>query len=106
LTSALENEVEYLWWVEAEDLAGRRTASTQKFRFSVNTTPSVPEPAPIAGDVITGSEALYWAPSTDPDPNDLLTYEMRIVSPEVMGYRLNRSKVWVPWRTTCHIPSR
>ncbi len=77
LDAELNNDTEYLWWVEAVDLAGLSTPSSEKRRFTVSTTPSVPTPHPLAG-VVTGEELLRWDASADPDPNDRITYDLRI----------------------------
>ncbi len=78
IPQTLKNETEYQWWVEAEDAAGARTASTEKRRFTINTTPSVPLVEPLTDGVYTGKEFIRWKPSTDPDPSDILTYDFII----------------------------
>ncbi|MCX6639415.1 MAG: hypothetical protein NTW14_02880 [bacterium] len=76
----LANDTDYEWWVEAEDLAGLRTPSNEKFRFHVNTTPSVPVARQIPEGILTNEGVFHWEASGDPDPADKLTYELRIVS--------------------------
>ena len=78
----LKNETEYLWWVEAEDLAGARTPSAEKYHLTINTTPSAPQVNQVSGGIVTGKETLRWQASADPDPADILTYDLQIVSPD------------------------
>lgn len=80
--AGLKNETEYTWWVEAEDSLGDRTPSQKKFHFTVNTTPTAPVLSPVAGNVFGSKGTLTWAASTDPDPDDALTYTLQIVSPD------------------------
>ncbi len=82
LLSPLQNEVKYLWWVEAVDLAGACTNSHEKFSLTVNTTPSIPELEAVAQGIFTSQSLLRWKPSTDPDPADQLTYELQVQSQE------------------------
>ncbi|RJP79696.1 MAG: hypothetical protein C4524_04790 [Candidatus Zixiibacteriota bacterium] len=94
IASPLKNETEYRWWVEAVDAAGARTASADRFRLNVNTTPTVPLPQEVPDGVWRGKEPLRWHPSTDPDPEDVLTYEFQLLSPDQPeAARLNLPKV-------------
>ena len=81
-TALLKNETAYLWWVEAQDLAGARTPSAKKYFLSVNTTPSAPKGEPVTDGIMTGKETLRWLPATDPDPADVLSYHLQIVTPD------------------------
>jgi len=81
-TALLKNETNYLWWVEARDLAGARTASAKKHHLRINTTPLVPKAEPVANGIMTSKQTLHWLPSTDPDPVDVLTYHLQIISPD------------------------
>ncbi len=80
LSDQLENRTEYVWWVEAEDLAGFRTSSSTKRLLYIDTTPTVPVALPVASGVVTGGETFTWNPSIDPDPNDQVSYDLRIVA--------------------------
>jgi hypothetical protein len=82
VTANLKNEIEYAWWVEAEDSSGARTASQTKYHFTVNTTPSTPTPAAVEGGILNNKSVLTWTPATDPDPADKLTYTLQVVAPE------------------------
>jgi hypothetical protein len=82
LASGLKNETEYIWWVEAVDSLGARTASKSKAHFAINTTPTDPKLMSFVGNILDGKQRLSWNPSTDPDPADQLTYTLQIVKPE------------------------
>ncbi|TKJ37554.1 hypothetical protein CEE37_13640 [candidate division LCP-89 bacterium B3_LCP] len=78
LDRELTNATEYVWWVEAVDLEGLNTQSDRQNRFRVDTTPSVPLGVFVAKLVVTGDEVFKWQPSSDPDPDDKLTYELNV----------------------------
>lgn len=82
IATPLENESEYLWWVEAIDRLGERTVSLQKHLLSINTTPTAPQPVPLDGGILTEEESLRWQGAVDPDPADILTYEIKVSSGE------------------------
>jgi len=77
---SLDNRSEYSWRVTATDNTGRKTVSTRTGKFYVETTPSVPALiAPLtSADERKSEAALSWSASTDPNPNDVITYEVEV----------------------------
>jgi hypothetical protein len=69
----LEENTSFSWTVQASD-GDKSSAVSVAANFVVNAVeeaPAVPELiAPLNGVSIDGLDALFWGPSTDPDPND------------------------------------
>lgn len=81
LPDSLENRAEYSWRVTATDNTGRKTPIARAGKFRVETTPSTPEAAaPLAAEERKPGAALSWHPSSDPDPRDIVTYEIEVIA--------------------------
>ena len=79
LYDKLENETTYYWKVTAKDNHGNTTECSTPFRFTVNSTPSVPKLYNTAnGKERTVMDQLAWIKSKDPDPSDKLTYIVQV----------------------------
>ncbi len=106
LPDSLENKAEYQWRVTATDNTARKTMSSRIGKFRVDTTPTTPTIiAPKSGEerkpepsMVTSAKSaeeriqkttLNWSPSTDPNPNDVITYEIEVfkdaASPKVLA---------------------
>lgn len=80
IPDSLENRAEYSWRVTAIDNTGRKTISTNIGKFRVETTPSIPA---ISAPLTTSDErkpeaSLSWQASSDPNPSDVITYEVEV----------------------------
>ncbi|MDP8238002.1 MAG: right-handed parallel beta-helix repeat-containing protein [Candidatus Hatepunaea meridiana] len=85
LPDSLDNKTEYFWRITATDNTNRTTVSTSVGNFYVDTTPTVPKPnAPLAGEERSPSDVLSWDASSDPNPNDLIFYEVEIFESSVL----------------------
>lgn len=79
LPDSLDNVTEYYWRVTALDNTERTTVSTSVGSFYVDTTPSVPvSNAPLDGEERMPHDSLTWEASSDPNPDDLIFYEVEI----------------------------
>ena len=92
LPDSLDNKAEYQWRVTATDNTGRKTESSKPGRFRVETTPSIPQiTSPKSGEERKPEATLAWNPSTDPNPSDVLTYEIEVfkdaASPKILASR-------------------
>ncbi|MCF7825583.1 MAG: M6 family metalloprotease domain-containing protein [Candidatus Marinimicrobia bacterium] len=85
LSTALQDNAFYSWQVWAEDPSGELTAGTNNNTanpadFIVNTMNDAPEPAtliyPDSAIVISNTPTFSWLASYDPDPGEMLEYEM------------------------------
>jgi len=77
LPDSLANLTQYYWRVTAIDNTDRSTVSPEVRRFFVDTTPSVPEmTAPLTGEERAPADVLSWQASSDPNPDDLIFYEI------------------------------
>ena len=100
LPDSIDNVTEYFWRVTAIDNTERKTVSTSVGRFYVDTTPSVPEPgAPLSGEERMPPDELSWEPSTDPNPDDLIFYEIEVYETEklekVAAYIINVEEIHI-----------
>ncbi|MFH0765374.1 MAG: hypothetical protein V2A61_03030, partial [Calditrichota bacterium] len=76
---SLDNRSDYYWRVTAVDNTGRTKLSNEVGQFQVDTTPSTPlASAPLTGEERKPEAELSWEPAADPDPNDILTYEIEV----------------------------
>jgi hypothetical protein len=76
---SLDNVTTYYWRVTAIDNTGLRTVSGAVGRFFIDTTPSIPAPAaPLAGEERMPADELTWEPASDPNPEDIITYEIEV----------------------------
>ncbi|NQT34529.1 hypothetical protein HQ587_05005 [bacterium] len=79
LPDSLDNATEYFWRIIATDNTERTTVSSSVGNFYVDTTPSIPVPdAPMAGEERMPPDLLTWESSSDPNPDDLIFYEVEI----------------------------
>lgn len=79
LPDSLDNRTEYYWEVTAVDNTGRKTMATSVGVFSVETTPSIPYLiTPSSGEERQPQDVLAWYPSTDPNPQDVIKYEIEV----------------------------
>jgi hypothetical protein len=79
LPDSLDNVTEYFWRITATDNTARTTVSTSVGNFYVDTTPSIPvSSAPLAGEERMPPDMLTWNASSDPNPNDIIFYEVEI----------------------------
>lgn len=77
---SLDNRALYFWRVTAVDNTNRSTKSASVGKFYVDTTPSVPVSiAPLAGEERLPAAALTWEISSDPDPGDLIIYDVQVL---------------------------
>jgi len=76
----LKDNVDYVWWVDAVDKTGLSTRSSKSYNFSIDTTPSEPVLTPVLGGIITGEAPFKWQASTDPNPEDKITYSLRLTT--------------------------
>jgi parallel beta-helix repeat protein len=81
LAELLADNTEYFWKVVASDLLGFETENTGGyFRFTtnqMNENPSVVDLiAPDSVMILTLTPEMYWTPALDPDPNDIVHYEI------------------------------
>ena len=101
LPDSLDNLTGYYWRVTANDNTGRRTLSRSLGQFFVDTTPTVPVPlAPLAGEERMPPDSLTWQASTDPNPEDLIFYEVEIYEAQdlvkVVATIAGRPETFVP----------
>jgi len=73
---ALENGASYLLRVVAVDETGLESAS-QPASFTVDTTPGAVQLAGVDGVILGSEDELSWNAAVDPDPNDVLVYEVQ-----------------------------
>jgi hypothetical protein len=86
LPDSLDNKSEYSWRVTSTDNTGRKTVSTRTGKFLVETTPSVPEAVgPLNGAERKPQATFSWLGATDPNPADVLTYEIEVYKGSVAG---------------------
>ncbi|MCF7811750.1 right-handed parallel beta-helix repeat-containing protein [bacterium] len=79
LPDSLDNVTEYFWRITATDNTNRTTISTSVGNFYVDTTPSIPvSSAPLDGEERMPPDMLTWKASSDPNPNDMIFYEVEI----------------------------
>ncbi|UCH63704.1 MAG: cadherin-like domain-containing protein [Fidelibacterota bacterium] len=78
----LTDNTTYHWRVAARDLAGAIMENTGGFnRFATNLSNEPPEPAFLVTPTDSSLEVdltplFYWTKSIDPDPNDIVTYQL------------------------------
>ncbi len=76
---SLDNQSDYHWRVIAVDNTGLETTSSNTGSFHIDTTPSIPQvSAPLNGEERLPTATLTWQASTDPNPNDLIDYEIEV----------------------------
>jgi predicted outer membrane repeat protein len=81
LIESIEDNTIYYWSVEARDNQGATTNNMEGFQsFNVNLgneNPSIVDLiAPDSVMVMTLTPEFYWTPALDPDPNDVVHYEI------------------------------
>ncbi len=79
IPDSLDNRTTYFWRVTAIDNTERTTVSSSTFQFYLDTTPSAPiAVAPLAGEERQPPDKLNWRASSDPDPEDLIFYDVEV----------------------------
>ncbi len=79
LPDSLDNQTTYFWRVRAIDNTKRETVSSIAVGFFVDTTPSKPVlVVPVEGGERMPQDTLIWEACSDPDPNDIISYEVEI----------------------------
>ncbi len=80
---SLDNQTTYFWRVRAIDNTGRETVSSSTTGFFVDTTPSSPLlTSPLGSEERTPVDTLTWEACSDPDPDDIITYEVEVCASE------------------------
>ncbi len=75
----LANRSSVYWAVDAVDNSGRVTRSSEIWRLDVDTTPSVPSAVfPSGEEEMLAAQVFGFQESTDPWPQDVLSYEVQI----------------------------
>ncbi|MCA9782470.1 MAG: right-handed parallel beta-helix repeat-containing protein [Candidatus Cloacimonetes bacterium] len=82
--TALTNRGEYQLRVIAVDNTGLETASTTQ-GFSVDTTPGSVQISGREGEILGRDGRLLWAEAVDPDPDDVLSYEIELDRSRAFG---------------------
>jgi hypothetical protein len=78
----LADNARWFYRICARDDEGALSVWSPVKSFILNTKndpPSAPEVQPVAGGMFTGKEILSWNASTDPDPDEALTYTLLMV---------------------------
>ncbi|MBL7046230.1 MAG: right-handed parallel beta-helix repeat-containing protein [Candidatus Marinimicrobia bacterium] len=81
LPDLLSDNTQYFWKVVASDMLGFETENSGGYlKFTtnqVNENPSIADLiAPDSVMILTLTPAMYWTPALDPDPNDIVHYEI------------------------------
>jgi len=80
--SGLTEDAHYFWQVRADDGQGGLSGWSAQAGFYVNAqnaAPTVPLPVgPLAGEMLGESDTLSWQAATDPDPADVVRYQVEI----------------------------
>lgn len=80
--AGLNENALYSWKALARDAKGAESGWTAEQSFFVNAIAEAPTAPQLlsgaAGDVLSGSSLLAWSNSTDPDPNDSISYKIEI----------------------------
>jgi len=81
IVTSLSDNTEYQWRVIARDMLGFETINERDYQvFIVNAVNDPPSPVtlitPDSVIVIDLSPNFYWTPSIDPDPQDIISYQL------------------------------
>lgn len=79
IPDSLDNRTIYYWRTTSIDNTGLETIADSSESFYVDTTPSIPIIiAPLTGEERLPTAALSWERSSDPDPNDVINYDIQL----------------------------
>ena len=95
LPDSLDNRSEYCWRITAVDNTGLQTVTSTAGRFYVDTTPSTPSiVTPANGEERLPNAVLSWQASTDPNPDDIITYEIEVYDSQDLKTCMARLDGW------------
>ena len=92
---SLDNRTTYYWRTTSIDNTGLTTSADTVESFYVDTTPSIPVlAAPINGEERLHTASLSWEPSSDPNPDDLIVYDIQIFESANLQNLMAHSTGW------------
>jgi len=95
IPDSLDNRTTYYWRTTSIDNTGLTTTADSVESFYVDTTPSVPVmSAPISGEERLHTASLSWEPSTDPNPDDVVVYDIQVYETAKMQKLIAQGTGW------------